>query len=289
MTSSNTVRDYPKHLARTPVGPAGARRAPRRVAAEAASCKNRVVAGYDKRLGDGYAVQRRPDPRIAAQIRTALGDARSVVNVGAGAGSYEPGDLDVVAVEPSAVMRAQRPVGAAPCVAARAEELPFADREFDAAMAVLTVHHWGDWRAGCAELRRVAGRCVVLTWDPATAATFWLVAEYVPSLLDTDRRRFPATLADQMQALGAARAETVPVPHDCCDGFLGAHWRAPERYLDPAVRQGMSVFAKTSAEHVDAGLARLAEDLRSGAWADRHADLLGRDELDLGYRLLVSE
>ena len=247
------------------------------------------MAGYDERLGGGYAAQRRPDPRLAAQIRAALGDVRRVVNVGAGAGSYEPDDLDVVAVEPSAVMRAQRRPGAAPCVAAQAEDLPFADGEFDAAMAVLTVHHWGDWRAGCAELRRVAGRCVALTWDPAVAATFWLVDEYVPGLLDTDRRRFHATLADQAQALGATRVETVLIPHDCSDGFLGAHWRAPERYLDPAVRRGMSVFAKTSADHVAAGLARLADDLRSGAWADRHQDLLGRAELDIGYRLLVSE
>lgn len=247
------------------------------------------MAGYDERLGGGYAAQRRPDPRIAAQIRTALGDARRVVNVGAGAGSYEPADLDVVAVEPSAVMRAQRPAGAAPCVDAQAEDLPFADQEFDAALAVLTVHHWGDWRAGCAELRRVARRCVALTWDPVIAQSFWLVREYVPGLLESDRRRFPATLADQTQALGATRVEPVPVPHDCTDGFLGAHWRAPERYLDPLVRRGMSVFAKTPADHVAAGLARLERDLRSGAWAERHQDLLERDELDLGYRLLVSE
>ncbi len=247
------------------------------------------MAGYDERLGGGYAAQRRPDPRIAAQIRRALGDARRIVNVGAGAGSYEPADLVVVAVEPSAVMRAQRPPGAAACVAAQAEALPFADREFDAALAVLTVHHWGDWRAGCAELRRVARRCVVLTWDPAVATSFWLVAEYVPDLLDTDRRRFPATLADQVRALGAGRVEPVLVPHDCTDGFLGAHWRTPERYLDPTVRRGMSVFAKTPAEHVRAGLARLADDLRSGAWAERHRDLLGLTEVDIGYRLLVAD
>jgi SAM-dependent methyltransferase len=247
------------------------------------------VTGYDERLGGGYAAQRRPDPRIAAQIRRALGGARSVVNVGAGTGSYEPADLDVVAVEPSEVMRAQRPPHAAPCVAAQAEDLPFADAQFDAALAVLTVHHWGDWRAGCAELRRVARRRVVLTWDPAVAQSFWLVADYVAGLLDTDRRNFPATLADQVQALGATRVEPVPVPHDCFDGFLGAHWRAPERYLDPGVRRGMSVFAKTSTHHVAEGLARLEQDLRSGAWADRHRDLLELTELDLGYRLLVSE
>lgn len=191
-------------------------------------------------------------------------------------------------VEPSAVMRAQRPAGAAPCVDAAAEDLPFADREFDAALAVLTVHHWTDWRAGCAELCRVAARRVVLTWDPAILERFWLVAEYVPALLDTDRRRFPATLADQMQALGAEHAETVAITHDCTDGFLGAHWHAPARYLEPAVRQGMSVFAKTPPDLVADGLARLTQDLRSGAWADRHADLLDLVELDVGYRLLVA-
>jgi len=247
------------------------------------------VAGYDEHLGDGYAQRRRPDPRIAAQIRRALGDARRVVNVGAGAGSYEPADLDLVAVEPSPVMREQRPAGAAPCVAAHAEDLPFPDRAFDAAMAVLTVHHWQDWRAGCAELRRVAGRCVVLTWDPAVAARFWLLSEYLPGLGAADRRRFPATLADQAQALGADRVEPVPIPHDCADGFLGAHWRAPERYLDPDVRAGMSVFAATPRDLVADGLARLAQDVRNGAWADRHRDLLERAELDLGYRLLVAE
>jgi hypothetical protein len=248
------------------------------------------MAGYDDALGGGYATRRRPDPRIAAQIRRALGDARRVVNVGAGAGSYEPDGLDVVAVEPSAVMRAQRPAGAAPCVDARAEALPFADGAFDAAMAVLTVHHWEDWRAGCAELRRVAGgRCVVLTWDPAVSQGFWLVAEYLPGLMDSDRRRFPATLADQIAALGADRVEPVPVPHDCTDGFLGAHWRQPERYLDPAVRAGMSVFARAPSDDVADGLARLQRDLRSGAWTERHHDLLDRAELDLGYRLLVAE
>jgi len=229
------------------------------------------VAGYDERLGGNYAALRRPDPRIAAQIRAALGDVRHVVNVGAGAGSYEPADLDVVAVEPSAVMRAQRPAGAAPCLDARAEDLPFADQEFDAALTVLTVHHWAGWREGCAELRRVARRCVLLTWDPTVVESFWLVAEYVPSLLDADRRRFRVTLADQADALGADRVETVAVPCDCTDGFLGAHWQRPECYLDPAVRQGMSVFAKTPSHHVSDGLARLAQDIRGGVWAERQA------------------
>lgn len=242
---------------------------------------------YD-RFGIGYAGQRRPDPRIAARIHAALGDARRVLNVGAGTGSYEPDDREVVALEPSGVMRAQRPPGAAPCIEGTAEALPFADGSFDAAMALLTVHHWADWRAGCAELVRVAPRRVVLTWDPELTAGFWLVAEYLPALLDTDRRRFPVPVAEQAAAVGAGRIEVVPVPADCTDGFLGAHWRAPERYLDPAVRTGMSVFAKTPGDQVAAGLRALEDDLRSGAWHERHADLLERDEVDLGYRLLVA-
>ncbi|MGH2915920.1 MAG: class I SAM-dependent methyltransferase [Solirubrobacteraceae bacterium] len=246
------------------------------------------MAGYDQTLGGGYALRRRPDPRIAALIRRALGDARRVVNVGAGAGSYEPTDLDVVAVEPSAVMRAQRPPDGARCLDARAEQLPFADGDFDVALAVLTLHHWSDWRAGCAELRRVARRCVVLTWDPTVTARFWLLAEYLPSLLQADRRRFCVTLDDQIGALRAGRVETVPIPHDCTDGFLCAHWRAPERYLDPEVRRRMSVFVKTPETQITAGLSRLERDLRSGAWAQSHHELLELEELDLGYRLLVS-
>lgn len=247
-----------------------------------------MPAGYDLRMGGGYARRRRPDPRIAAQLHAALGDARTVVNVGAGAGSYEPGDRDVVAVEPSPVMRAQRPDGSAPCVDARAESLPFADGAFDVAMAVLTVHHWSDWRAGCAELRRVARRQVVLTWDPDWIGRFWLVAEYLPEIAEVDRASFGTTLEEQAAALGDARADVVPIPHDCTDGFLAAFWRRPEQYLDPAVRAGMSVFVKAGEEAIAGGLARLEADLRSGAWNDRHADLLERDAIDLGYRLLVA-
>ena len=157
-------------------------------------------------------------------------------------------------------MRAQRPAGAAPCVAARAEDLPFADGEFDAAMAVLTVHHWDDWRAGCAELRRVARRCVVLTWDPAVRSRSGSWPSTCPGLLDTDRRHFPARSPTRCRRW-RTRVEPVPVPHDCTDGFLGAHWRRPERYLDPPCGAASSVFAKTPADHVAAGLARLASDL----------------------------
>jgi SAM-dependent methyltransferase len=237
-------------------------------------------------IGRTYAHTRATDPRIAAAIWDGLGDARTVVNVGAGTGNYEPPDREVTAVEPSAVMIAQRPPGAAPVVQAPAEALPFEDGAFDAAMAVLTLHHWSDWRAGIEELRRVARRVVVFSWDPSFAARLWISAEYFPQVIETEGE-FPS-LADQAGAVRATRVSAVPIPHDCRDGFYGAHWRHPEAYLDPAVRAGISVLAKRDPSELEAGLARLADDLRTGAWAERHADLLGLDELDLGYRVLVS-
>lgn len=238
-------------------------------------------------IGRSYTATRGTDPRVAAAIWAALGDARTVVNVGAGTGSYEPADRDVTAVEPSAVMLAQRPPGAAPAVQATAEALPFDDGAFDAAMAVLTLHHWSDWRAGVEELRRVARRVVVFSWDPSFAGRLWVSAEYFPALVDEDVRNFP-TLADQAGALRATRVTAVPIPADCRDGFYGAHWRRPEAYLDPVVRAGISTMAKRRPDELADGLARLEDDVRSGAWAERHADLLALEELDLGYRLLVS-
>ncbi len=232
------------------------------------------------------AGHRRADPRIAQRVHAALGDARTVLNVGAGAGSYEPEDRHVVAVEPSAVMRRQRPAHLAPALIATADALPFDDGAFDAAMAVLTLHHWTDWRAGIEELRRVARRVVVFSWDPSFAARLWISAEYFPQVIETEGD-FPS-LADQAGAVRATRVSAVPIPHDCRDGFYGAHWRHPEAYLDPAVRAGISVLAKRDPSELEAGLARLADDLRTGAWAERHADLLALDELDLGYRVLVS-
>jgi SAM-dependent methyltransferase len=244
-----------------------------------------VAARYDA-IGRTYTATRGTDPRIAARIWAALGDARTVVNVGAGTGSYEPLDREVTAVEPSAVMIAQRPPGAAAALQASAEALPFADASFDAAMAVLTLHHWSDWRAGCAELRRVArDRVVVFSWDPTYVGRLWVGPEYFPDLSEEDVAGFPC-LADQAAALGG-EIEVVPIPWDCRDGFFGGFWRRPEAYLDPAVRAGISTLAKRSEAELADGLARLRADLATGAWARRHADLLERDELDLGYRLLV--
>ena len=192
---------------------------------------------YDT-IGATYAVTRRTEPRIAAQIWAALGDARTVLNVGAGTGSYEPPGREVTAVEPSAVMRAQRPAGAAPCVAAAAQSLPFEDQSFDAAMAVTTVHHWPDPIAGLREMRRVARRVVVFTYDTSDAAwrrRFWLTRDYLPEVADLIAGR--PSLSEQARAIGA-RIEPVPIPWDCADGFFEAHWRRPEAYLDERVRRG---------------------------------------------------
>lgn len=236
-------------------------------------------------IGRAYTGHRRPDPRIARVINAALGDAKSVLNVGAGAGSYEPDDRMVVAVEPSAVMIAQRPAGAAPAVRASAENLPFPDNAFEAALAILTVHHWSDQRAGLREMRRVArDRVVILTWDPSHKG-FWLVRDYFPDLIEFDRGIFPA-LADYEAALGRVEVRAVPVPRDCVDGFLGAYWQRPEAYLSENIRAGISTFTRIN--DVSSGIERLRSDLESGQWATKNAELLNLNELDLGYRLIVS-
>ena len=244
----------------------------------------RAGAIYDE-IGRTYASTRRPDPRVEAAIRLALGDAASVVNVGAGAGSYEPPQT-VLAVEPSAAMIAQRPAGAAPAVQAAAEQIPLADGACDAALAVLTIHHWADPQRGVREMRRVAGRVVILTWDPDHAEAFWLVRDYLPESAALDRRRMPAIGAVSAW-MGGAEVMPVPVPHDCVDGFFGAFWRRPEAYLDPRVRAGMSNLRRLGPP-VDRAVAALRADLASGAWRERNRDLLGLDELDLGYRLLAT-
>jgi len=240
---------------------------------------------YDQ-IGIGYRALRRPDPRIAAAIVDALGPAASVVNVGAGAGSYEPTDRRVVAVEPSREMIRQRPAGAAPVVQASATALPFRTATFDAALAVLTVHHWPDRARGLAELRRVArDRVVILTWAP-DAAGFWLVEDYFPELVAIDRAIFP-TPDEMRRTLDPIEVHPLPIPHDCTDGFLGAYWRRPRAYLDAAVRGAISTFSKIG--DVDPGLARLRNDLEDGTWTRRHGLLLTRSELDLGYRLVVAK
>ena len=243
-------------------------------------------------LGVSYAASRQPDPRIAATIRAALGGARTVVNVGAGAGSYEPPDVRLTAVEPSAVMIGQRSLRAAPAVRAVAELLPFPDDAFDAALAVLTVHHWRNASAGLAELRRVARAQVVLTWDPEITSRFWLLTDYLPQIPAHERGLacLDAVCAGLGQGDAAVELTVHPVlvPADCTDGFLGAYWRRPEAYLRPQVRAAISSLSLIDQDEVRAAMRRLAADLASGRWQDRHADLLSRTELDLGYRIVRS-
>ncbi|WP_169947796.1 class I SAM-dependent methyltransferase [Microbispora sp. H11081] len=242
---------------------------------------------YDE-IGMTYAAVRRPDPRLAARITAALGDAATVVNVGAGTGSYEP-RATLLAVEPSTVMIAQRPPGSAPVVRARAEALPLASGVADAAMALLTVHHWADLAAGIAEMRRIARRrVVILTWDQEISRDYWFLREYLPEGAALDDAR-AASIADLAWLLGGARVEAVPIPHDCTDGFGAAYWRRPEGYLDPLVRSGMSVLTQLDQGVVWPALDRLAADLESGRWHERHRDLLGLEEFDAGYRLLVAD
>lgn len=239
---------------------------------------------YDS-IGINYADLRRADPRIAALIDSALGPARTVLNVGAGAGSYEPAGRLVTAIEPSLEMIRQRGPTAAKAIRGQAEDLPFADASFDASMAILTVHHWADKEKGLREMRRVTrGPVVVLTFDPSHKGS-WLT-DYIPELVALDERQMPP-LGDYEKWLGKVRISPVPVPHDCTDGFLYAYWRRPAAYLDPRIRTGISSF--WTIPNVAQALDRLAHDLESGEWHRRHADLLALDECDVGYRLVVAD
>lgn len=240
---------------------------------------------YDE-IGVGYSLGRRTDPRWMATILAALGDARVVLDVGAGTGSYEPHDRVVFAVEPSTEMIRQRPQDAAPAVRAIAEALPFRNGVVDAALAVLTVHHWTDWRRGLAELRRVAPLRVVLAYDTRLHAGFWFVREYVPEIAHLELARPSAE--EIAQELGADAVTRLLVPRDFVDGVFTAYWRRPAAYLDPGVRRSCSALAQTAPEAVARGVDRLREDLDTGRWHEMHRDLLALDEFDAGFRLIVS-
>jgi SAM-dependent methyltransferase len=241
---------------------------------------------YDT-IGATYTATRRTEPRIAARIWAALGDARTVLNVGAGTGSYEPTDRYVLAVEPSALMRSQRPQDAAPCLAGSAEKLPFDDQSFDAAMAVCTVHHWQDPIAGLREMRRVARRVVVFLFDTSDPDQFWLTRDYLPEFAGLRSCIVLASLPELAGAIGA-RLESVPIPWDCADGFFEAHWRRPEAYLDEAVRRGVSVWNEVGPDAEQRAVRRLRDDLTSGRWAERNRDLVDLDAAELGARLLIA-
>jgi SAM-dependent methyltransferase len=250
-----------------------------------------MAATYDS-IGRGYSSVRRADPRIAARVDAALGDARTVVNVGAGAGSYEPAGREVTAVEPSEVMIAQRPPGSAPAIQAVAESLPFEDDRFDAAMATITAHHWPDAPAGIREMMRVArDRVVMLSFDPEALRGLWLVTEYFPRAIEIHAYAMLPIETQTAMFEGAASVsvETVPVPSGCTDSFFCALWDRPEMHLDPAVRQGSSVWHAMGDEEIESGVAALRADLESGTWDERHGELRELEELDVGLRLLVAE
>lgn len=239
---------------------------------------------YDK-IGVNYSDLRKPDPRIEAMITGALGPAETVLNVGAGTGSYEPIDRSVTALEPSIEMIGQRGGSAAPVVRGYAESLPFGDKTFDASMAVLTVHHWADQAKGLREMRRVTrGPVVVLTFDPLYLG-FWL-ADYLPALVTLDDAQMPV-MSDFEAWLGPVAVTPIPIPHDCSDGFLSAYWRRPAAYLDANIRKAISCF--WSLGDISVALEKLESDLNSGAWAQRYADLLDLDAHDCGYRLVTTK
>ena len=236
---------------------------------------------YDT-IGLNYANLRKPDDRIAQRIEAALGDAKTVLNVGAGAGSYEPLGKQITAIEPSDEMIQQRPASNSTVIQGRAEDLPFDDNTFDASMAVLTIHHWSDQEKGIMEMRRVTkGKVIFLTYDPSFR-NFWL-ADYFPALVTLDEGQMP-NISNYEKWLGAVKISPMQIPHDCSDGFLVAYWRRPAAYLDERVRAAMSSFWAIG--DVSKGLKTLATDLQSGAWEQRYVDLLNLEELDCGYRLV---
>ena len=246
-----------------------------------------MTARYDE-IGRSYVATRRPDPRIEAQIHRALGDAASVVNVGAGTGSYEPQDRRVVAVEPSATMIAQRAPDAAPAVRGVAEALPFADETFDAALGTLTMHHWSDVAAGLRELRRVARRQVLMLFEPSFADAAWIVADYFPEMVEQETERNAPSVDDLARVLDVRHVEPVLVPADCVDGFGGAYWNRPEAYLQPEVQAGMSCFAQMDPEYLARGMDRLRTELENGQWDAKYGALRALSETDLGYRLVIA-
>jgi hypothetical protein len=240
--------------------------------------------------GRGYAVRRQPDPRIAAQIHAALGDARTVLNVGAGAGSYEPEDRHVVAVEPSAQMRAQRSRHLAPAIDAAAERLPFDDDAFDAALASMTIHQWSDVEGGLRELRRVTrGPIAIFTFDGDALLDFWM-NDYFPEVVETERSRFP-TMSSVVDVLGGpdrVEVQVIPIPLDCVDGFGEAYYGRPEAFLEAEVRAAQSGFMKTDPAAVARGVEQLRADLESGAWDARHGALRDQPERLGAIRLIVA-
>lgn len=243
---------------------------------------------YD-RIGVSYSAVRRAEPRFETAIWNALGDAGIVLNIGAGAGSYEPRDREVIAVEPSPVMIAQRPIDSAPAIQGVAESIPLGDKSVDATMGVFTMQHWNDVDRGLTEVLRVTRkRIVLLTLDLDVTAQMWLCSDYLPEIIEHDRQAFP-TIAHLQAVLPDLQVETIAVPSDCTDGFCVALWSRPEAHLDPDVRRASSIWHLLPPAIVADGLDRLRRDLDSGKWDDRYGHLRARTALDIGLRLLKAE
>lgn len=243
---------------------------------------------YDE-IGKHYSDHRQSDPRIRQTILDALGGVESVANVGAGTGSYEPTSGRVIPIEPSEVMANQRPPGLTKAIIAAAEELPLADNSVDAALAILTIHHWSDWRLGLREMQRVARRRIVLlTIDPVVQREVWIFSEYFPEIAARDASRFPSLAVIRRTLRGTVSVTDVPIPADCRDGFLLTFWNEPEGLLDDRRRAATSGFASLDPEIERAGIERLRRDLEAGEWDARHEALRVLSEFDAGLRLVVS-
>ena len=238
---------------------------------------------YDT-IGLNYSNLRKPDPRIAALLESKLGDAQTIVNIGAGTGSYEPKNKHVIAVEPSSIMIAQRPTNSAPVTQCSAEDLPFSDNQFDLSLAILTIHHWQDQLQGLNEMKRVSKRQLIFTWNPLNPG-FWLTQNYFPEILSIDKSIFPR-LSSIEKVLGSLNVHPVPIPADCSDGFGCAYWNRPEAYLSDKVRLAISTFNKIN--KVEEGVTQLRQDIKNGTWDRNYGHLRQLEEFDLGYVLLSS-
>lgn len=239
-------------------------------------------------IGTGYTRYRQPDPHIAEFIRQALGDAATVLNVGAGAGSYEPVDREVTAVEPSSSMRAQRPAHLPVAIDGTAESLPFPDQAFDAAMATFTVHQWSNLERGLSEMRRVTRDPVlILSCDPDLLERSWLHA-YAPEMISVEARRYPSMAAIVKGLGGNAEVKAVPIPLNCVDGFGEAYYGRPERMLDPGARLANSAWSFVDPSVGERFVAELGRDLADGSWDRRYGELRTQPFFEGSLRLIIA-
>lgn len=244
-------------------------------------------ARYD-RIGRTYAQFRHTEPTWHHELTDALGDARRVLNVGAGTGNYEALGAEVIALEPSRVMIDQRHPDAAPCVQGVAEYLPFADNAFDATMGVLTMHHWSDLERAFADLNRLAPRHVYTVYDTTFARDFWLLDYFPETRVDPMEVNAP-TPALLGRYFDVVDVRTLWVPRACSEGFAAASWARPHDYLDPEMQQAISLLALQPPEVLERGTAALRADLESGRWHERYPDIVHLKRADFGYRLVIAE